>query len=865
MDQSQTLLGDIVYPITPFAHIEEKLLEFDTQEFRSIPLRQRFEMVNSTLIELIMQAPHESFLLAAVVDYIQRIDQLKIFQDPFHFVQFEFWLNHFSGVSKEQNALIRGKIAGKYLPREEYQNLFPVGMGTLFDGTHLVVAHLSPDLDTTIASFWGWVDAMAARVGSGQHLWCLPGGPPESPVIQLFRELYGKHVFAKLSRSGTSLTLTSMDMITQSNLVREASETSISALDHGVNEKAILLVDAEGHYLGDWRSNDVEPVRQVIILFKSCVRWFENNLHVKLISLFAKPDLNSSDLNPFIAALFGNEIGACEPVLEFDDKQRQVLESLLIEVLEMPKGLKSTFADLSEALQQKGLLAFVDFSKELHTLQSSDLFQPDGKLIENRPAIFNRFQRILKELDKAIHRVRDYVERLDISIQIKSRVLGKTLHYITLRSDVEDIRLKMSNYTYLTVVIPEKNGKFVPVGIVWAHELRKPVLGTVTFRDFCNFEEVKMASYLSVISVVDHHKSSLKTLSPPLALIGDTQSCNILVAEQALKINERYSLGNMTKETISKFMDQENVSMHILQSLLQKKMAAETRGRFFVHPLREMQEYLFFLHAILDDTDLLTKVTKRDVICVAALLNRLKSLSLQSDVEIIRLDNIPADDQFAKTAAKRILQNDDMFSLYKKIYASKESEIAENLLACAEGRPSTIFQDTKEQNGCCRVGQTKLFASHYPLFTKYRSDLEKLWRETSEKVYHSHPELDLHLHMISTIASAEEVYENRVGNYTHEDELWIWIPSSEFALRHLSSFLSAFQGANEVKNNKMRLELPGDEGGLIYEIFQQNFLPIPITRSKQIETNKPQAVLFYPAGSLNSRKAMITPYLPRTV
>ena len=42
-----------------------------------------------------------------------------------------------------------------------------------------------------------------------------------------------------------------------------------------------------------------------------------------------------------------------------------------------------------------------------------------------------------------------------------------------------------------------------------------------------------MAPYLEVISVVDHHKSSLKTPSVPTALIGDTQSCNVLIAEQA--------------------------------------------------------------------------------------------------------------------------------------------------------------------------------------------------------------------------------------------------------------------------------------------------------------------------------------------
>lgn len=779
----------------------------------------------------------------------------KCCQNPYVFKQFEFWLNNFSAISKENNALIRGKIAGKYLPREEYQNLFPIGMGAMFPGTHFVAAHLSPDVDSTIASLWGWVDALAARVGTGQHLWSLPGGPPESPITQICCDLFGKGVFAKLAHSGLTLTLSAMDLFTQSHVVKENGATSTSSLEHGVNEKAVILVDANGHYCGDWRSSDVEPVRQVIILFKSYIRWFENNLHLQLISLFAKQELHLKDLPAFFESVFEVKIAAIQ---ELDEKQKLDLEKLLIQVFSIPKGLESTFSDLSVSLERRGVDAFISFRQELLTLQESDLFDPKGALIEERPKIFNRFQRILSKLDKAIHRVRDYVERLDIAIQIKHDVLGKKFHYLTLRSDVEDIRIKMDNYNYLTVVIPEEEGKLYPVGVVWAHDLRKNVLGTVAFRDFCNLEEVKMASYLSVISVIDHHKSNLTTLSPPLALIGDVQSCNVLLAEQALAINERYSLGGMTKESLETQL-REEAPMQRRARLMQKLMAAEMRGSYFVHPVREMQEYLCFLHAILDDTDLLTKVTPRDVVVVTKMLNRLKSLAVKSESVVIQLDDIPKDQNFAKNAAKRILQNDEMYSLYSKVYAFKEIEVAENLKAC------TIFQDTKEQSGCCRIGQTKLFASNYPLFKQQRQILESFWRTGAETIYQNRPEIDLHLQMISTITSAKEVYEGLEGRYGHPDELWFWIPATEQAQRHLASFLSGFQKAVEELADVMSLELQGDEAALMDEIFLRNFLAIPIQRTETKGQKRPQAILRYPAGSLNSRKAMITPYLPRPV
>lgn len=864
----QPLLGDAVYPRELFPDIDKVIESFRATDFLALSTRRRFRKVNETLCSLIQTAPHESFLLAAVVDYLQRVDALKILPEPYNFVQFEFWLNHLSGLSADEEMLVRGKIAGKYLPREEYQRFFPIGMGIVFPGTHFVVAHLSPDVDTTIASFWGWVDAMAAQVGSGQHLWMLPGGPPQSPIMQIFRDLFGQGVFARLSQTGPALTLTAMDLVTQNNFIKERGTTLISALDHGVNEKAVILVDENGQYLGDWRSNDVEPVRQVIILFKSCVRWFENNFHIQLISLFSKPSPHADDLPSFLAAVFDVRLSDCESVKEMDAKQRSDLEAFFKEVLSLPKGLESTFTDLGQSLEKRGLDALIGFRHELEAMQASDLFQT-GKLLEDRPSIFNRIQQIFKRLDKDIHRVRDYVERLEIAIQIKNKVLSKTLHYVTLRSDVEDIRLKMNPYNYLTVVVPEEGGKLFPIGVVWAHEVRKTILGTLTMRDFCNLEEIKMASYLSVVSVIDHHKSNLKTLSPPLVLIGDTQSCNVLLAEQALAINERYSLGSMTPKTIATELAESEKKPHTQDSLLrnqklmQKRMAAVTRGSYYVHPTREKLEYLSFLHAILDDTDLLTKVSHRDVICVATLLNHLKSLTIGKEVTTVELEDIPKDQNFAKNAAKRILQNEEMYSLYRKVYASKEAEVADNLVACVEGHPSTIFQDTKEQNGCCRIGQTKLFTSNYPLFSQHRSHIEKLWRQSSENVVLNHPEIDLHLHMISTISSAREVYEGRMGDYAHQDELWFWIPHTEVAQRHLASFLSAFQGAKEVVQNELTLELPGEYAEEIEEIFQRNFLPILIKRGQ--EKGGPLAILHYQAGSINSRKAMISPYLPRLV
>lgn len=330
--------------------------------------------------------------------------------------------------------------------------------------------------------------------------------------------------------------------------------------------------------------------------------------------------------------------------------------------------------------------------------------------------------------------------------------------------------------------------------------------------------------YLEVISVIDHHKTDLNTYTPPMATLSDAQSSNTLVAQKAFEIND-----------------------------------SNRKKPHYIHHEREYIEYLHFLYGIIDDTDLLTKVSAVDVQCIASLLNRLKSLSKKKKTEIIDLSDLTRDRQFAKKAAMRILQNDDMYSLYRKVYKYREKEVEKNLTLCAKGEKSNLFSDTKEQNGCCRVGQTKMFASNIRHFTKIKKDIQHVWLQKAQKVHREKPEIDLHIYMTSTIVNAEEVYRGTVGKYSHKDEMWIWVPKEEIAIEHLKSFLNAFQRLPRLKNNLLEAEFLGANGEELASIFKESFLEIPM---KKLKKNLPIAVLKYRAGSLNSRKAMVSPYLP---
>jgi hypothetical protein len=56
------------------------------------------------------------------------------------------------------------------------------------------------------------------------------------------------------------------------------------------------------------------------------------------------------------------------------------------------------------------------------------------------------------------------------------------------------------------------------------------------------------------------------------------------------------------------------------------------------------------------------------------------------------------------------------------------------------------------------------------------------------------------------------------------------------------------------------VEFLGDNAKELKQIFEESFKPIP---SKVAKEKLPIAVVRFKAGTINSRKALITPYLPR--
>lgn len=800
---SSTLLGDY--------NFEQKNLDIFANSAKNKDLDSFFQ----SIIQTILSINEPVFLLPALLHVFSKFEK-----EPVSFSLFEFWMNQFSLLSLEEQLAVRGKISGKLIPRDAYQLFFPVGMDKYHPGTHFVCAHLSPDLDTTVASFIGWLDAFSAKVGLGQHLWSLPGGPSEPSIVQLFEKLWGKDLFKFIARPTPTLTLSAMDLTTREGMQEVTGDISIIAIDKGLHEKAILFVNEEGKFLGDWHSRDAEVVRPVIFLFKALLRKFENLFYIRILRFFADPGANLEKCIDVYNKTFLMHLIDSEKDYLDDDKKN--LNLFLENILGIKEGLNATFADLGNAFHVMGYSRLNDFNNLIKNLIDNPLFDSGGMLKEDRTLIFQMIENLIHHLNQAISECNQFAELLSTAVSLKFQLNNHISYALTVSSTIEEIRTKMEDQDYLPVLSGDEERR--PIGIIPRNALNRSPLGTVSLRDFSNFDEVHMASYLNVISVIDHHKSALRTQAPPLILVGDVQSCNTLVAEQLFIMNDKY--------------------------------------RRQIHPTREISEYFSCLYAIIDDTDFLSKVSARDIDCVVSLLNSLKTLIHQKPC--IDLSDIPRNHKFIQSSARRILKSPDMFSIYDKIIESRQTISEDALQHIATYGFDFLCSDTKDQNGCARIGQSKLFPVNFPLFEKKKALFSAVWCKKAKQIYQAQNDIALHLQMISTIPSSKDLFSGVAENYTHLDELWIWIPEdSSHAEALLATFLNSLLDSPNIREKVIKIEVHDEETGGLERIFKHNFLPLPI---ETVHGKKEKiAVIYVKAGTLNSRKSMVSPFLPRKV
>lgn len=857
-------LGELKVERKSFKQIEHKLEELIHSKWHLLNEYQKQQRISDLLLKCIFEES-EQFVLRQVADFIEKVEQKKIC-DQYTIYIFETFLNHYSKLSLEENLKVRAKITGKNIPRNEYQGLFPIGMDKYYEGPHFITAHGSPDLDTMVASFWGWLDAFSARVSTGCHFWNIPGGPPKGVVEKklLFTDVFGEQFFSNFSKDKTALSITAFDLFTKKGLKIVDQHALLTDLES--DQEALIVTQDDGVYVGDWKGFDSDNFRRITSAIFAVLRSFEANFQHAMIQAFSKQHLEQKEAKQIVRNALEATIEKNEAFIELPAKLKNQVHLFLTQVVQLQEGVNSTFEEFFIIISKHGK-QFSKFDLKAFILLYEDgIYDQKGHLIDQRSMILKHIDEAVLLLKEIMETVRKVFASFHFAVITKKLVFSQTDDSISSLSDLEEIRSRIGVNPYITVNLHHDSEVKLPLGVIYAHELQKNILGTVTCRDFTNKEETKIPGYLEVISGLDHHKMVMNSSSPMTLKIMDVQSANTLVAMEAFAINDRYSFGGIDPKQIDQLIEQamkeEKSSYSIIQKLFQRKANMQKYKETPIHKEREILEYLHFLFAILDDTDLLSKMTLIDVECVSSLVNRLRSLQLGKEVEVVSFSDLDRNDpSFIKVAVERLLQNEQLYSLYKTIYQKREKAVEEHIEAILKNPTFPLFEDTKVQNGCARVGQKKLYSSNIEAFQKQKEKVLSLWVKESKAVVEKNPQVDLHMLMISTIASCEDVYKGAKVQYKHQDELWFYVPDSETARLHLKLFLSQFQrNKMMVKHaSTLRIKACGKLAQELKVCFEESFLSCPIEIGKGGEDC---VILYHDAGILNSRKSMISPFLP---
>lgn len=831
--------------------------ELETGAFASLSIFDKHDRVSRVLCEEIRKTEGEVFLLPQVVSFINRARKGI---HNYNLASFEFWLNQYSGLEVGERRKVRAKIVGKNIPRGEYQKFFPVGGDVVHPGSHYSCAHYSPDVDTTVASFLCFLCAFGAEVGTGRHHWMLPGGPPKGSIeIDLaFHRALGGSVFSILASTSQKLSLSSLDLLTQKNISKKTLNELSYDIDQDGKPRAVILVNDEGCYAGDWRTRDADSVRALIARFVAMLNEFQNHFQMGLISLFAKKDLTRESVKEFINATLERRFSESQVTRELNEEHRLNLDRFFKKVLHVEKGYGCSFKEFIKSQDPK--YQFVKLEECLKAFSDKELYAQAGTV--DREYIFKELEKVLYVKKEVFNRFLRYIDSLDVALQIKQKVLGHDPHFLSHLAEYDEILSEIGDYTFMTVNYQDGE-KLYPLGVIHGHDLYHQTLATSSWMDFSNPSETDTRPYVEVISFIDHHKSMLQTVRPASGIVLDVQSSNSIIASYLMEMNDKYSSGGMSMQEIeagivevSKELDSPS-HIRILQRLLQKKKIMGRKREYYISTEREVLEYVQCLFAILDDTDLLTKVTEFDVDTVRNLINHLRSLMLKKEVEVVNFDDIDRHHpKFVKKAAKKLLQTSDLYSFYSVIYKTKE-EATENVIKdTAKGLETTFFQDTKIMGeGFSSVGQLKHFVNNGAILAKKAPDIRNIWLKRCQEIYQSNPDIRLHIFMLSTISSAEELFSDSMDLPTYKDEIWIWIPVGDRKAEHqLRSFLKNFYQSSKLREQEIEVLIGGKDHAL--EKILSESVQRPYNK-KFIKTDLPMISLLVEQKKVVSRKSDI--------
>jgi len=808
---------------------------------------ERLDMCGSVLAQWLLEQTPPQFLLPQVLDFIDKVNHHSLVEPlRYQIASVEGWLTRRSGLSSDKQSLVRGLVAGAYIPRASYQYLFPIGKAEHLPGSHIVAAHTSPDLDTVTASFWTWMDAWAAEVCEGLHHWNVPGGIPALVEVGLFWiETLGPGL-QQLPKKRASLRLNAYDLISRNLPIRTLSfkDTLKQITPY---EPPVAILGEDGYVVGELHMQDVEAIRRVTLPLTQCVSWIIRKIDSTLIEHFA----NSRPLNTLpevLERIFCLPLAEADPISYISPQELTEIDLLMKLVFAFEKGLESSFQCLVDFFnrQDPALAEHYRAINQQYKCTASD------------PAVlFQLASSYSKYLQKLLDAARARLENIEIALLVKEQILQRPHLMVSSSADLEELQRLRADGQALLVTLSDTQHYQHAQGLVLDEHLMRIPAGTVSLCDFSNKQETGIPEYLTIVSARDHHKIQLQTQSPATISTADVQSANTLLVEGMQTIHMPFFYGrdaDKLKERLLRLAQQESsVDFSAQLRLLQQLKAAQSV--WWVSKERLICQSLHMLLAILDDTDQLSKLSWRDLEALSTLLQLLYELLYDHSIAT-PLESLERIQSNIAVARKELLRMPLLHALMAEVMKAKEADLIDNLQRCAAGEESNIFRDLKIQNGYAAISQLKLYPSTLALFEQLTLSIMQHWHALAVAISKQRPEVDLYMHMISTVSDDPQQLQ-------HLDQLWLWTMAPELSQPNLRVFLgNLWSSALRFDHMHCFITLLGRESPSLERLIGESMPGVSI---KHTSDNLPysMAVLHFPAGRLNSRKAAITPNLPR--
>lgn len=799
---------------------------FHEKAFQEKCQQEQFYCLCNAIHEWIKKQKAPCFLLPKISSLIQSINQQQILESPFRFANFEMWLLLFSDLTEEEKQECRDKIAGLSIPRQAYQLLYPIEPGKLQTGAHITCAHQSPDLDTSVTSFWGWLDSFHARIGEGMHIWNLPGGTLGRHDRLIFDKILGEEGLSNFAKARNSLSPLAIDLLQREPMRLVTADAKLSKLTFSHYEDAIVVVDHEGYFLGQWQRKDLARVEAIFSLLSQTFTWIQRELFSRMVAFFTIEEPTKQDFDQLVQEILA--IHPCDSALCIPSAPKKFLEETFVRLFGLPSK-SFTLSDFASSCE-KSIFSSITLQEALDHLRESTLFSEGQKISKASREIFSFIQATNIALEKAFSDLRSWCDRIEVGIIIKEEILNLPSHYISVKAELAEVERMLQKLGWVCAVYPEKSGKLVPVGVITKERLAKRCLGTAALRDFSSSQEIEISKHIDVISIVDHHKCHIHSHFAPVAHISNTQACATLVSE--------------LKHTLLRRA---------------KTLAALQNDEIWISSERIFLQNFALLLAILDDTDRLKKAGDRDLEAVASLLN-----------EILALHEKGSPPLPSHPLLKDVLEHPQIQELFSMLDQRRVACLREEItLASQEPRNNdpSLFRDTKIQNRSSRVGQIKLLPQVSSHFMENAENLRLSWAKRAKAICQSQNHLCLHLQMISTLSDDKSCQDC-------PDMLWIWCDGNERGYEHLTHFLRGFKASDAIEKEKAWMKQnPKHKSALSVTVYASEkeakplkdlvFLNFLEDDSRIIihHAQEPHICISYRAGSINSRKSLISPYL----